>query len=102
MLVPLSCFGGLDVPIKSFSLVLDGTKDVIAAMGARFTMRDPLPPVTWLALAAVRPDTVDPVLAPLEALLPETQNYGRPTEWSIHLVRSYTWTANGGSKLVDH
>jgi len=47
---------------------VEGTKDVIAAMGARFTMRDPLPPVTWLALAAVRPDTVEPELAPLEAL----------------------------------
>ena len=37
-------------------------------MGARSTMRDSLPPVNWLALAAVRPDMVDPVLAPLDAL----------------------------------
>jgi hypothetical protein len=68
MSVPLSCFGGLDVPIRSFNLALEGTKFVIAAIGARFTMRDPLPPVTWLALAAVRPDTVELILAPLEAL----------------------------------
>ncbi len=61
---PLSRVGGLEAPMMSFSLIVEGTEFTMAGIGCRFAMRAPrpgrvaLPPLLRLVMS----DTTDAVV----------------------------------------